>query len=327
VRKIKALSVAAAVALLAGQVQAQDPVTLKFSHEATESQIKGRSAILLAEKVAEYSNGTLQIEVFPGASLIATKDEVRAAIRGQVDIIAPQTSYFVPFNPAWDVFYQPLLFNSAKEGMDTLAGELGGELLADLERVGLTGLGVWHDGPGYLYTTDTPVVTPEDLEGRQIRVFPSAPLEAAVREAGAVPVSLPGPDVFLALQQNLVGGVISAVTFAAPQRWYEVLKTATRMTMFVGGYGVVINTETWDGLSPEHQEVLTRAMEEVSAWNYANSEQNILDSEKLLSDNGVELIDLTDEQLAQWREALTPVYEQQPEEVRALIQRIQDTRN
>lgn len=322
-----ALIAATALSLSSGQLAAQDAVTLKFSHEATENAIKGRSAKLLAEKVNEYSGGSLQIEVYPGASLIPTRDEVRAAIRGQVDIIAPQTSYYVPFNPGWDVFYQPLLFNSAKEGMDTLSGEIGEELLSSLERVGLRGMGAWHDGPGYLFTTDEPVTELEQMAGRNIRVFPSAPLEAAVRTAGAIPVSLPGPDVFLALQQNLVSGVISAVTFVAPQRWYEVLKGATRMTMFVGGYGVVINTSSWDNLSAEHQEILTRAMAEVEQWNYDVSAENIAAAEKTLTDNGVDLVELTDEQLAAWRGALTSVYEEQPEEVKELIKRIQDAQN
>lgn len=321
------IAAATAISLSSGSATAQDVVTLKFSHEATENAIKGRSAKLLAEKVKEFSNGSLVIEVYPGASLIPTRDEVRAAIRGQVDIIAPQTSYYVPFNPGWDVFYQPLLFNSAKEGMDALSGDLGKELLDSLERVGLRGLGAWHDGPGYLFITDTTVTEPEDLAGRNIRVFPSAPLEQAVRTAGGIPVSLPGPDVFLALQQNLVSGVISAVTFVAPQRWYEVLKGATRMTMFVGGYGVVINANSWNKLSPEHQEALTRAMQEVEKWNYDISAENIADSEKTLTDNGVSLVDLTDEQLARWREVLSPVYAAQPAEIQALVKRIQDARN
>lgn len=315
------------LALLPSLAVGQDIVTLRMSHEATETAIKGRSATLLAEKVAEYSNGSLEVQVFPGASLIATQDEVRAAIRGQVDIIAPQTSYYVPFSAGWDVFYQPLLFNSTEEGMDALSGDLGSELLDSLGRVGLRGLGVWHDGPGYLFSTEEPITELEQMNGRSIRVFPSAPLEGAVRIAGGNPVSLPGPDVFLALQQNLVSGVISAVTFVAPQRWYEVLEGGTRMPMFVGGYGVVINADSWDALSSEHQEVLTRAMDEVAEWNYDISAENIAASEKILTDNGVTLVDLNDEQIAEWRTALQPIYETQPAEVQDLIKRIQDAQD
>lgn len=307
---------------LSATAWAQDPVVLKFSHEAPETAIKGRTALVFAEKVKEFSNGSLRVDVFPSAQLIPTKDEVRGAIRGQVDIIAPQTNYYMPLDAGWDVFYQPMLFDSAKAGMDMLQGELGRELLGRLDRVGLHGLGIWHDGPGYLFVTGEPVVKPADLVGKKIRLFPSAPLEEGVRLAGGVPVSMPAPDVYLALQQGMVGGVITAVTFAADSRWYEVLKGVTRMTMFVGGYGVTINKARWDKLSDEHKDILRRAMAAAEQWNYELSANTISNAEKVLSENGVELLDLTPEDLAAWRKVVAPVYEKQPEAVRVLIQRV-----
>jgi len=308
---------------LSAAAVAQEPVVLKFSHEAPETAIKGKTALVFAEKVKEFSKGTMRVDVFPGAQLIPTKDEVRSAIRGQVDIIAPQTSYYVPLDPSWDVFYQPLLFDSAKAGMDALQGDLGRELLGNLERIGLHGLGIWHDGPGYLFTTGEPATLPKDLEGKKIRLFPSAPLEEGVRLAGGIPVSMPGPDVYLSLQQGMIDGVITAVTYAAPSKWYEVLKGMTRMTMFIGGYGVTINKARWNKLSDEHKDVLKRAMAAAEEWNYERSAQNIADAEKTLGDNGVKLEDLSSEDLKKWREIVAPVYEKQPEEVRSLVKRVQ----
>lgn len=309
--------------LVSGAAWAQDPVVLRFSHEAPETAIKGRTAQVFAEKVAQYSQGSLRVDVFPGAQLIPTKDEVRGAIRGQVDIIAPQTSYYVPLEAGWDVFYQPVLFDSAQAGMGALQGDLGRELLGKLERVGLHGLGIWHDGPGYLFVTENPVGPPQELAGRKIRLFPSAPLEEGVRLAGGIPVSMPAPDVYLSLQQGMINGVITAVTYAAPSRWYEVLKGVTRMTMFVGGYGVTINKARWDKLSDEHKDVLRRAMADAEKWNYEQADKNILDAEKTLKENGVQFRDLSPAELAAWRKTVAPVYEQQPEAVRALIKRIQ----
>jgi TRAP-type C4-dicarboxylate transport system, periplasmic component len=309
--------------LLSGQALAADPVVLKFSHEAPETQAKGQTANYFAEKVAELSGGSLKIEVFPSAQLIPTKDEVRAAMRGQVDIIAPQTSYFVPFDSSWDVFYMPLLFDNAIQGMKIIQGELGREMLGTLSKNRLHGLGIWHDGPGYLFMRQTPITNVTDMEGKKVRVFPSAPLEAAVRAVKAIPVSMPGTDVYLGLQQGLIEGVLSAVTFAAPSRWYEVTKAATRMTMFVGGYGVVINENSWNKLSDEHKRVIERAMALAETWNFDRSVDNLKASEKLLTDNGVTIADLTPEDLAKWRAAMKPVYDAQPENIKARVQQVE----
>jgi C4-dicarboxylate-binding protein DctP len=313
----------AAGLLSVGAAWAQTPVVLKFSHEAPETAVKGRTAKLFSEKVAEYSKGTLRVDVFPGAQLIPTKDEVRGAIRGQVDIIAPQTSYYVSLDPSWDVFYQPFLFDNAKQGMDMLAGKFGRGMLDNLDRVGLRGLGIWQDGPGYLFVKKDPVLTPAQLQGKKIRVFPSAPLEAGVRAAGGVAISMPGPDVYLGLQQGLIEGVITAVTYAAPSRWYEVVKGATRMTMFTGGYGVTINKASWNKLSADHKKVLERAMAEAEKWNYDESMANIAAAEKTLKDNGVAIADLSPAQLAEWRKLMAPVYAAQPAAVKARIAEVQ----
>ena len=79
----------------------------------------------------------------------------------------------------------------------------------------------------------------------------------------------------MSLQQGLIEGVVSAITFAAPSRWYEVVKGGTRMTLFVGGYGVVVNDRRWESLSEEHRKVLEEAMRLTEKWNYDHTVENI----------------------------------------------------
>ena len=92
----------------------------------------------------------------------------------------------------------PMLFDNAQQGMRIVQGELGREMLAGLKRNRLHGLGIWHDGPGYVFVRGKPVEKPADLAGKKIRIFPSAPLEAGIRAANGIPVSLPAPDVYVA---------------------------------------------------------------------------------------------------------------------------------
>ncbi len=312
------------LAFAMGSFAHAETITLKFSHEAPATSIKGRTAQVFADKVKELSNGDLEVNIYPGAQLIATKDEVRAVIRGEVDFIAPQTNYYQPFEPGWDAFYQPLIFDSPEAGMQALQGDIGRNLLKKMEPKGMQGMGIWHDGPGYLFVTEKPILEPGDTKGRKIRVFPSAPLEEAVRRADGIPVSMPAPDVYTSLQQNLLDGVITAVTYAADAQWYEVLKGATKMTMFIGGYAVTMNKPRWDSLSDENKKIIMEAMQYAEDWNYNESKSTIKAAEDKLAENGVEIITITPEALKDWREILTPIYEKQPEEVRAIIQQIMD---
>ena len=251
---------------------------------------------------------------------MADPEEVRAVIRGQVDIIAPVSSYFASLSPGFGVFYQPLLFTDVKQAMTLASGSLGRNLLAGLDKQGLKGFGVWQDGPVYLFMTGAPVRTLDEIRGKKIRIFPSAPLEEGFRAVGAIPVAMPPADLFLALRQGVVEGAVGSPAFAAPSRWYEVLKGMTRILMGFSSYSVVINKASWDRLNAQHKDALNRAYADAERWNYAQAVQNIADAEKTLSDNGMALADLTPEQLASWRAGVESVYAKQPNEVRALIE-------
>ncbi len=301
---------------------AQDVVALKFAHDLPETTIKARTIKLFAEKVDEYSQGKMRIDVYPGAQLVASKDEVRAAIRGQVDIVGPLTSYYVPLDVRWEVFNLPGLFSSFSESMKVLEGKTGQELLQGLERFRLHGLALWHDGPGYLYTSEKPARVPADVQGMKVRVTPSAPLEAGVRAVGGIPVSLQAPDVYLGLQQGLVSGAITTVTLAASARWYEVLTSMTRLMQQHGGYAVVINKARWDKLSDEQKGVIQRAMDDASKWNREIAEQNAIAAEKTLTDNGVQIQELTPDEMKLWHEKYKAVYAEQDEDVQKLITQV-----
>ncbi|MGE3711870.1 MAG: TRAP transporter substrate-binding protein [Hyphomicrobiaceae bacterium] len=319
-------AIALAVALVGSalvvplSVSAQQVVTLKFSHEAPETAIKGRSAKLLAELVEKYTQGTVKVQVFPGGQLIPTNEELRAAIRGQVDIVAPYSSYFASLDPGWSVFYQPMLFKTVEEGMNAYNGPVGAELLQRLESKGLKGLSMWHDGPVYAFTTGNAALTPENYKGMKVRVAASKPQEALLAKVGATPISMPATEVYLALQQGVMSGVITTPTYAAPARWGEVLRFMVRTSWGMGGYGVAMNKRSWEKLSANQQEGFMKAVREAEAWNRGQSTQNIKDSEAALEKAGLKLVDPTQEQAAAWEALAKPIWDAQPDETKNLTQ-------
>ena len=298
-------------------------VTLKFAHEAPETHLKARSANMFAELVEKYSSGSIKVQVFPGSQLVPTVEEIRAAVRGQVDIIAPYTSYYSSIDNSWDIFYQPMLFESPKQAIAVFSGEIGQTLLAKLDSRGLKGVAIWHDGPVNVFTRDEPALTPASLKGLKMRVAPSKPLELMLQKAGAAPIGMPAPEVYLALQQNVASGVVTTPTYAAPARWGEVLKTMTRDVWGIGGYGVAVNKRTWERLTPDQQAAFSKAMLETTEWNQAQTLENIDKAEKQLIAGGMKIVDLNDAQKAEWLALAKTVWEVQSDEIKAMIAKIQ----
>lgn len=324
---LKRLKSVALCALLASGValpaQAAD-VVLKLAHEAPETAIKGRTAKMLADLVEKYTNGSVKVEVYPGGQLVPTVEEIRAAVRGQVDIIAPYTSYYSSIDNLWDIFYQPMLFKSPAQAIEVFSGEIGQFLLGKLDSKGLKGLAIWHDGPVYAFTRGEPATLPDVLKGMKVRVAPSKPLEALLQKAGAAPISMPATEVYLALQQGVVNGVVTTPTYAAPARWGEVLTTMTRGALWgVGGYGLAMNKRSWERLSPDQQKGFSQAVLEATRWNQAQTLENIAKSEKALADGGMKIVDLTPAQIAAWTELAKSIWASQSDEIKAMVAKIQ----
>lgn len=311
-----------AVALM-GPAHAQD-VVLRFAHEAPETTTKGQAADKLAELVAEYTNGEVEVQVFPGGQLVPTVEELRAVSRGQVDIVAPYTSYFSAIDEAWNVLYMPTLFKSPKDAVDVFAGPVGRSILDRVADSGLVGLSIWHDGPVYLFSKEKVVKTPSDMAGLKVRVAPSAPLEALIESASATPVALPATDVYLALQQGVANAVATTSTYAGPARWNEVLENGTRVMWGWGGYGVVMNQKSLEKMSDSQRDGFMRAVEDAAKWNQEQALENIAYWENWLEEQGLTWYSPTEEELALWSEAGAAIWKEQPELIQDYIAQIRE---
>ena len=305
----------------AANVGAAD-LTLKFSHEVPDTAIKGRTAIKFAEAVKKNSGGSIEIAIYPGGQLVAPKEEIRAAVRGQIDIIAPLINYYSSINPDWDIFYEPLLFDSVETAVQAIEGKLGDRLVDSLSNSGLVGLGFYVDGPFYVFTTDTKIVNPADLAGKKIRIPPSAPLESMLNKMGAHPIGMPASEVYLALQQGVIDGVVTTPTYAAPVKWSEVLHNMTTVIMAMGGYGAAISDVRWKKLSDEQKNIIKTSMDEAVAWNHQVALENISNSVATLASEGVEVTNLSADELKPWQDLAAQVYEEQSPEMQALIAKV-----
>ncbi|WP_459615817.1 TRAP transporter substrate-binding protein [Bordetella sp. 2513F-2] len=320
-RRIKSLAGAACLAVTVSTAHAAD-VVMRFAHEAPETAIKGRTANKFAELVSQYTDGTVKVQVYPGGQLVPTMEEIRAVGRGQIDIAAPYSSYFSSIDRMWDVLYQPLLFKNPQHAIDVFAGPIGRELLDGLSSRGMTGLGIWHDGPVYLFAKGDPLRTPEALAGRKVRMAPSRPLEAMMDTLRATSVGIPATEVYLALQQGVADAVLTTPTFAGPAKWNEVLTSGSKMMFGVGGYALVVNSKSLAKLDDKQRAGFLKAAEEASAWNREQTAGNIAHWEKFLADNGLQWFTPSPDELAQWQKAADAAEAVQSEEAKAMIKRI-----
>lgn len=311
-RSLAALAGATALALtFATPSFAQDRIIIKFSHVVAPDTPKGKAAAKFEELAELYTDGAVDIEVYPNSQLYKDKEEMEALQLGAVQMLAPSLAKFGPLGvQAFEVFDLPFIFADYDALRKVTQGEVGAQLLDKLQDKGITGLAYWDNG-FKIMSANSPLRTPDDFLGLKMRIQSSKVLEAAMNALGAVPQVMAFSEVYQALQTGVVDGTENPPSNMYTQKMNEVQKHATVSNHGYLGYAVIVNKQFWDGLPDEVRAGLEKAM--LEATDYANSiakDDNDQALAAMKAAGTTEFHDLTAEERAQWIEALAPVHDE-----------------
>ncbi|HYD31765.1 MAG TPA: TRAP transporter substrate-binding protein [Azospirillaceae bacterium] len=314
----------AAAALLAAPAWAADPIVIKFSHVVAENTPKGQGALMFKQMAEQRFADRVRVDVYPNSQLFGDAKEMEALALGDVQLIAPSLSKFDRFTKQVQVFDLPFLFDDLAAVDRFQASAEGKELLTSLEDKGYLGLGYWHNGMKQM-SANKPLRTPEDAKGLKFRIQASDVLEAQFRALGANPQKMAFSEVYQALQTGAIDGAENPWSNIYSQKFYEVQPYISETNHGVLDYMVVANSEFWNGLPddirPGLEEIMATVTTEV---NRMAEELNHRDRQRIIDSGRSQVIQLTPEQIGQWRQAMRPVWEEFEDEIGAeLIQAAQ----
>jgi len=172
----------------------------------------------------------------------------------------------------------------------------------------MTGLAYWDNG-FKLMSANKPLREPEDFKGLKFRIQSSKVLEAQMRALGSIPQIMAFSEVYQALQTGVVDGQENTPSNMYTQKMHEVQKYTTLSDHGYIGYVVVVNKKFWDGLPADIRGSLERAMAEATKYsNEISQTENDEALEEMKKSGKTQFINLTGEQKARWKKALTPLY-------------------
>lgn len=326
-RSFAGIAGAAVIALsVAFPALAQNPIVIKFSHVVAPDTPKGKAADRFKELAEQYTDGAVKVEVYPNSQLYKDKEELEALQLGAVQMLAPSLAKFGPLGiQQFELFDLPMLMQTNEDLRKITEGEVGEELLAMLEDKGIKGLAYWDNG-FKIMTANTPIQVPDDFLGLKMRIQSSKILEAQMQALNAVPQVMAFSEVYQALQTGVVDGTENTPSNVYTQQTHDVQKYATLSNHGYIGYAVIVNKAFWEGLDEDTRNALERAMDEATV--YANSiaqEENDQSLEAMRASGKIEIHEMTEDERAEWKEALWPVHEEVSQRIGAdLIQRAYD---
>jgi C4-dicarboxylate-binding protein DctP len=296
---------------IADTATAQAPIIIKFSHVVTPDAPKGKAAIVMRDLVDKYTSGRVKLEIYPNSSLYKDKEELEALQLGSVQLLAPSISKFGPLGvKEFDVFDLPFLMSDDARARQMMASPMMGELNKKLEAKGISPLAYWDNG-AHVYTSDKPLIRPDDFRGMKMRIQGSKVLDAAIRELGAIPQIIAFGEVYQALQTGVVDGEDNVPSNIWTQKFYEVQKHLTisyhgRLT-----YALVTNKKFWDGLPADLKEPLARAMKESTDYfNETAARDNDDALEKIKASGKLQVHVLSPAEKSAWIAKLMPVHKE-----------------
>ncbi|RRW32487.1 TRAP transporter substrate-binding protein [Ectopseudomonas oleovorans] len=312
----------AAILSCAGLVQAAgQPILIKFAHVVADNTPKGQGALLFKKLAEERLPGRVKVEVYPNSSLFGDGKEMEALLLGDVQMLAPSLAKFEQYAKPVQIFDLPFLFDNMEAVDRFQASPEGRGLLTSMEDKNITGLAYWHNGLKVM-SANKPLRDPADARGLKFRVQASAVLEEQFKAVRANPRKMSFAEVYQGLQTGVVNGTENTWSNYFSQKVHEVQKYMTESDHGLIDYMVITNTKFWKGLPDDVRGELETIMAEVSVEvNKQADELNRTAKEDIAKAGTTEIIELTPQQRAEWREAMRPVWQKFEKEIGAeLIQ-------
>lgn len=284
--------------------------TMQFAHVVTENDPKGQAAIRFEELVEENSDGQIEVEVYPNSSLYGDEDELQALQSGSVQVLAPASAKFTTIAPAIQVLDLPFIFDSVEEIPDVASpdSEIGEGIFEneDLAERNIQVLDLWDNGLKQL-SSNSEIQTPEDIQGQEFRVQPSDVLRSQFREWGGESTPMAFGEVYTALQQGVIDGQENPYSNIESQSMHTVQSHITESNHGYVGYVPVINTEFFESLPEDLQDVVTEAAQDAGAYNREIAAEVNEEARQAIEDEGsTEIIELSDEEREAFKEAVVP---------------------
>lgn len=280
------------------------PIELTYSIFFPAPHAQAVIATEWAKEVEKRTNGKVKITIFYGGTLTPANQCYDGVVNGLSDIGLSVLAYTRGRFPLSEVLDLPLGFKSgavATKVANAYVKKMQPKELADTKVMFMHA-----HGPGLLHTKSQ-VGKLNEVKGLKIA---STGLAAKIVESlGGVPVALPMPDRYDAIQKGVADGGLFPLEALKGWKLAEVVKftTLNYSASYSTGFFVVMNKDKWAALPADVQKAIEAVNEEFI--DKAGKKWDEIDTEgrKFAEEKGIKFIELSKEETALWGDKVKPI--------------------
>lgn len=288
-RHLLAASVAAA--MLAAGAAAAEPIKLRISTPAVESDWHAKMLTVFKDELNKRAPGEFDVEIHLNGTLFKQGTEPAAMQRGNLEMAMISAFDIAKQIPEWSIFTAGYLLRDPAHQTKVFDSDVGKEMYKKVEDQ----MKIKVLAAGYLGTrqvnlrTDKDVKTPADLAGVKLRMPGSDTWLFLGKALGANPLPVAFGEIYTALQTGAVDGQDNPLPTVKAAKFYEVTKQIVLTDHLVDSIFLSLAGSTWDKLTAKQKDDVLAAAKAAVAYNNENRIKDEADLVAFFKDKGLKV--------------------------------------
>lgn len=261
------------------------------------------------EQIEEESGGDISVEISPGGSY-GSEDEIGEVVsEGGVEAHAAGSFPYYQFAPEYWFFGCPFVLEDYEQLLSVLDSDQMQEAHDTLiENGDQRPIGQQIYRGARHFTSNTPVRSPDEVSGLNLRLPELDPWVQIWESVGASPTPVALDELYSALEQGVVDASEGGAEQISSFNLYEVQSHLSLTGHLIANGNIYINENFYQGLDQSQQDMIMEIGQEATqsaAETSQNREEELINE---LGEQGMEIVEDVD--TAAFQEAAAPALEQ-----------------
>jgi C4-dicarboxylate-binding protein DctP len=303
-----------------------EPIKIRISTQLPMKSPLGVNLTQFTKEVEAKSGGAITFEIYDSSSsrMIQDNHVLSAVALGTIEIGVLTVPQFHETVRAMEVIEHPFFFNF--EALVRAATDPDGEMRTLLDTAILENTGVrvlfWQAfGSSVFFAKGQDAKTPASIRGKRIRVA-GENMASYINYCEGIPFVMPDTKQYRAIKDGTIDLTVSGIMSVSSRELWKVTDTITRTEHIRLEFVVVISKKAWQSLTRDHRGIITAAARRAER----DLRQHIADIEAegyaFARSKGMKIVELTPNDVAEWRACSANVVEEYMDAAGALGARV-----
>jgi len=280
--------------------------TMRISHQFPPTHQTALNLVQFKKEVEAATKGRVDVQIFGAAQLFKPNQNHPAVASGKIEAATILNFQWGGTIPEMSVTIIPYLMTSVAKQKAFMGSQASKLLDAKMAARGVRNIAWIVDTNDGIFTSSKKLlVAPADFAGLKIRGLNKL-FDAGLEAMGAQPSSMPGSEVYQALQTGVLDAGFTGVKAANSRKFYEIQKYGVASNIILAFDNLVVNPAWWNGLPADVRNAIQQAADRAVQRSIGTSDSVPPEDVKVLNQKGMQAIALTKAQEKAMADAMQP---------------------